>query len=84
LNQTKRYWLLLDALIISFSIYRLHRDYQAWAPQKPPQMCGEFEIKLEILYGRIGLEVINFLKPFLAFVVFFNVISLHLFVWSPT
>jgi hypothetical protein len=30
-------------------------------------MCGEFDQKLEILYVRIGLEVINVLDPFLAF-----------------
>jgi hypothetical protein len=30
-------------------------------------MCENFEAKLEILYGRMGLEMINVLEPFLAF-----------------
>jgi hypothetical protein len=41
------------------SICRLHRDYQAWASQKPLLMWEIFEIELEILYGRMGLEVIG-------------------------
>jgi hypothetical protein len=47
-------------------------------------MWEKHEIKLEILYGRMGLEVINFLKHFLTFVVFFNAIVPHLFMWFPT
>ncbi len=34
---------------------------------EPPLICGEFDQKLEILYVRIGLEVINVLDPLLAF-----------------
>ncbi len=34
---------------------------------EPPLICGEFDQKLEILYVRISLEVINVLDPFLAF-----------------
>ncbi len=68
MNQTKRYWLLLDVLFVAFSICsQLHRDYQAQASQNPLLMCGKFEAKLEIMHGKMGLEVINVLEPFLAF-----------------
>jgi hypothetical protein len=40
-------------------------------------MCGEFEVELEILYGKMALEMINVLEPFLAFVVIFNVVATH-------
>jgi hypothetical protein len=40
-------------------------------------MCGKFEVKLEILYSKMALEVINVLEPFLAFVVTFNVVATH-------
>ncbi len=34
---------------------------------EPLLICGEFDQKLEILYVKIGCEVINLLDPFLAF-----------------
>jgi hypothetical protein len=40
-------------------------------------MCGEFDTKLEILYGRIMLEVINVLEPFLDFTMTSNVATTH-------
>jgi hypothetical protein len=40
-------------------------------------MCGEFDTKLKILYGRMVLEVINVLELFLAFVMTFNVVFAH-------
>jgi hypothetical protein len=40
-------------------------------------MCGEFEVELKNLYGKMALEVINVLEPFLAFVVTFNVVATH-------
>jgi hypothetical protein len=40
-------------------------------------MCGEFDTKLEILCGKMVLEVINVLEPFLAFVMTFNVVAAH-------
>jgi hypothetical protein len=40
-------------------------------------MCGEFDTKLEILYGKMVLEVINVLELFLAFVMTFNVVATH-------
>jgi hypothetical protein len=40
-------------------------------------MCGEFDAKLEILYGKIMLEVINVLETFLAFIVTSNVATTH-------
>jgi len=40
-------------------------------------MCGEFEVELEILYGKMALEVINVLEPFLAFVMTFSVVATH-------
>jgi hypothetical protein len=69
LNQTKKYWLFSNALFTTFSIYdRLHRDYQVQISWNPPLMCEKFEAKLEILYNRMGLEMINMLDPFLAYV----------------
>jgi hypothetical protein len=55
----------------------MHREYQARALLNLPLMCGEFEVELEILYGRMALEVINVLEPFLTFVVTFNVAGTH-------
>jgi hypothetical protein len=40
-------------------------------------MCGEFDTKLKILYGRMVLEVINVLELFLGFVMTFNVVFAH-------
>jgi len=40
-------------------------------------MCGEFEVELEILYGKMALEMINKLEFFLAFLMTFNVIVTH-------
>jgi hypothetical protein len=75
LNQTKGYWLLLDVLFVAFSIFsRLHKDCQAQASRNPLLMCGKFEAKLEIMHGKMGLEVINVLEPFLAFSMTINVI----------
>jgi hypothetical protein len=34
---------------------------------EPPLICEEFDQKVEILYVRISLKVINVLDPFLAF-----------------
>ncbi len=38
-------------------------------------MSGEFEAKMDILYGRMALEVINVLEPFMAFAKTFNVFT---------
>ncbi len=40
-------------------------------------MCGEFDTKLEILYGKMVLEVINVLESFLAFAMTFNATATH-------
>ncbi len=37
-------------------------------------MCKVFDVKLEILYGRMACEMINVLKLFLAFFMTFNVV----------
>jgi hypothetical protein len=78
LNQTKRYWLLLDVSFAAFSICsKIHREYRVHASLNLPLMCGKFEVMLEILYGRMALEVINVLEPFMAFAMTFNVIATH-------
>jgi hypothetical protein len=78
LNQTKRYWLLSNALFYTFSICsKMHREYQNRASLNSPLMCGEFDAKLEILYDRMALDVIDVLEPFLAFVVTFNGAATH-------
>ncbi len=65
-------------MFAAFSIYnKMYREYQAHASLNLPLMCGEFEAKLEILYGRMALEVINVLEPFMAFAMTFNVIATH-------
>jgi hypothetical protein len=51
----------------------MHKDYQAHTSLNPPLMCKEFDVKFEILYGKMAFEVINVLKLFLAFVMTFNV-----------
>ncbi len=56
----------------------MYREYQAHASLNLPLMCGEFEAKLKILYGRMALEVINVLEPFLGFVVTFNAATAHI------
>ncbi len=50
----------------------MHKEYQACASLNLPLMCEKFEAELEILYGKMALEVINVLEPFLAVVVTFN------------
>jgi hypothetical protein len=40
-------------------------------------MCREFEVELEILYGKMAFEVINVFKYFLVFFVTFNVVAMH-------
>jgi hypothetical protein len=66
-------------LFAAFSIYnKMYREYQAHASLNLPLMCGEFEAKLKILYGRMALEVINVLEPFLGFVVTFNAATAHI------
>jgi hypothetical protein len=40
-------------------------------------VCGEFDTKLEILYGKMVLEVINVLESFLAFAMTFNATATH-------
>jgi hypothetical protein len=40
-------------------------------------MCGKFEAKLEIMYGKMALKVINVLKPLMAFAMTFNVTVTH-------
>ncbi len=50
----------------------MHKEYQACASLNLPLMCEKFEAKLEILYGKMALEMINVLEPFLAFVVTSN------------
>jgi hypothetical protein len=78
LNQTKRYWILSNALFSAFSICsKMHKEYQIRASLNSPLMCGKFDAKLEILYDRMTLDVINVLEPFLAFVVTFNGAATH-------
>jgi hypothetical protein len=65
LNQTKGFWLLSNVLFAAFSIStRLKAKYQARVVVNPPLVCGEFDQELEILYAKMGLEVINVLNPF--------------------
>jgi len=40
-------------------------------------VCGEFDTKLGILYGKMVLEVINVLESFLAFAMTFNATARH-------
>jgi hypothetical protein len=37
-------------------------------------MCGKLDVKLEILYGKMALKVVNVLEHFLAFAMTFNVV----------
>jgi hypothetical protein len=46
----------------------MHKDYQAHTSLNPPLICGEFDTKIKLLYGKMALEVINVLEPFQAFV----------------
>jgi hypothetical protein len=40
-------------------------------------MCGKLDVKLEILYGKMALKVVNVLEHFLAFAMTFNVVVAH-------
>jgi len=51
----------------------MHKDYQTHTLRNPPLICGEFDIELKLLYGKMALEVINVLEPFQAFVMTSNV-----------
>jgi len=55
----------------------MHREHQAYASLNLALMCGEFEVELEILYGKMALEMINKLEFFLASLMIFNVIVTH-------
>jgi hypothetical protein len=55
----------------------MHREHGACASLNLFLMCGKFEIKLEILYGKMTLEMIDILEFFLAFLVTFNIIITH-------
>jgi hypothetical protein len=43
----------------------------------PPLQCGEFDQKIEILYGRMDVKVINVLHPFLSFAKSFSRERIH-------
>jgi hypothetical protein len=78
MNKTKGYWLLSNALSTTFSIYiTIHKDYQVHTSPNPPLMCGKLDAKLEILYGKMALKMINVLEHFLVFAMTFNVIVAH-------
>jgi hypothetical protein len=43
----------------------MHKDYRAHTSLNPPLMCGKFDAKLKLPCGKMVLEVINVLGPFL-------------------
>ncbi len=68
-----------NVLFVLFSIYK---EYHIQIDITPPLTCGNFELELEILYARMGFEVITMLELFLSFVTCFNVIATH-YVCTP-
>jgi hypothetical protein len=64
-DHAKGFWLLLDVMFATFSIFiRMHKDYRINVALNPPLTCGDFDTKLEILYSKMVLEVINVLGLF--------------------
>jgi hypothetical protein len=57
-NQTHGYWLLSDAIAGALQlIVQMEAHQLQCSTAEPPLECGEFESKLEILYGRMAGEV---------------------------
>jgi hypothetical protein len=70
--------LFFEVLFLAFLICtKLWDGYPTWAIVNLSLICMKFDQELEILYVRMGLEVINVLDPFLAFVITWNLITTH-------
>ena len=68
LNQTHGYWLLLDALAASLAILvELGAHIDHLSNMDPPLQHGDFDAKLEILRGKMSLEAMLVMRPFLSF-----------------
>ncbi len=67
-KQNRKYSLLSNVLSVVLAIMgttRTKYDYRTITI--PPLQCGEFDQQIEILYGRMVVEVINVLCHFLSF-----------------
>ena len=76
LNQTRGYWLLSDALFVALTIYmrrclELNHRQGTWL-----QFC-DFDVELEVLYGRMACEVTCVLYPFISFACAFKAEKVH-------
>ncbi len=61
---------MLFATLAIMGTMRMEYDHQANVV--PPLQCGEFDQEIDILYGRIVVEIINVLHHFLSFVKSFS------------
>jgi hypothetical protein len=69
LNQRRRYELLSNALFVVLAIMMkiMKREYACQVVVVPPLQCGEIDQEIEIMYGKMVVEIINVLHPFLGF-----------------
>jgi len=68
LNQTRGYWLLSDALAATLAIsveFGAHIDHLS--NMNPPLQHGDFDAELGILRGKMSLEAMLVMGPFLSF-----------------
>ena len=73
LNQTRGYWLLSDALAAALAIsVELGAHIDHLSNMNPPLQHGDFDSELEILRGKMSLEAMLVMRPFLLFTQIFT------------
>ncbi len=81
LNQCKGYWLLFDALFATLAIMgTMKNEYAHWGAIVLPFQCGEIDQEIEIMYGKMVIEIINVLHPFMGFIETFSQDKAHFMV----
>ena len=78
LNQTRGYWLLSDALAAALAIsVELGAHIDHLSNMNPPLQHGDFDSELEILRGKMSLEAMLVMRPFLLFTQTFMLKKTH-------
>lgn len=63
LNQTCKYWLLSDVVVVAMSILEQLHVEQWCAMSNPSFQRGDFESELEVLYSYIACMVVKNFAP---------------------
>lgn len=67
LNQTRGYWLLLDALVATLKLSIALQDKFMRRMVGQQLVCRDFDLELEILHFRMANHVVLIILDFLAF-----------------